>query len=287
MKKKILIFGAYGFLGRSISKELKKQYTIFRQGRKKSAQISLKFNSLSKVKKIIQKINPHCIINLIGSTSVNKCENKTYAYNSNIKPIKLIVDSLKSLKISSSKCYLLHISTDQVYNGDGPNKENKIKPINNYSLSKLKGEKHATKVHSLILRTNFFGKSLDSNTLVDWLYDSLKKNKIISGYYNILFSPLHVNTLSKIIIKILNQRKKGIFNVGSKNSISKYDFLKLVAKQLKLNTKKIVKRRYEKNIYLAKRPLNMSLNIKKFERVFKIKLPLVNREIKLLKNKGL
>jgi len=182
---------------------------------------------------------------------------------------------------------LLHISTDQVYNGDGPNKENKIKPINNYSLSKLKGEKYATKVHSLILRTNFFGKSLDSNTLVDWLHDSLKKNEIISGYYNIFFSPLHVNTLSKIIIKILNQRKRGIFNVGSRNSISKYDFLKLVAKQLKLNTKKIVKRRYEKNIYLANRPLNMSLNVKKFERVFKTKLPLVNREIKLLKNKSL
>ena len=287
MKKKILIFGAYGFLGRSISKELKKQYTIFRQGRKNSAQISLRFSSLSKVKKIIKKINPHFIINLIGSTNVNKCENKIYAYNSNIKPIKMIVDSLKSLKMSPSKCYLLHISTDQVYNGDGPNKENKIKPINNYSLSKLKGEKYAIKVHSLILRTNFFGKSLDCNTLVDWLYDSLKKNKIISGYRNIFFSPLHVNTLSKIIMKILNQRKKGIFNVGSRNSISKYDFLKLVAKQLKLNTKKIVKRRYEKNIYLAKRPLNMSLNVKKFERVFKTKLPLVNREIKLLKNKSL
>ena len=109
MKKKILIFGAYGFLGRSISKELKKQYTIFRQGRKNSAQISLKFNSLSKVKKIIKKINPHCIINLIGSTNVNKCENEIYAYNSNIKPIKMIVDSLKSLKMIPSKCYLLHV----------------------------------------------------------------------------------------------------------------------------------------------------------------------------------
>ena len=61
----------------------------------------------------------------------------------------------------SDKIFLLHLSTDQVYSGKGPHRENFTYPINNYGKTKLKGERFVKKINGCILRTNFVGKSLN------------------------------------------------------------------------------------------------------------------------------
>jgi dTDP-4-dehydrorhamnose reductase len=55
----------------------------------------------------------------------------------------------------------------------------------------------------------------------------------------------------------------------------------MLCKNLELNKKLIKKTIYNKNSSRAKRPLNMSLNIQKFEKIFNVKLPSVQNEIKL------
>ena len=73
--------------------------------------------------------------------------------------IKNIVNSLIETNLSE-KIFLLHLSTDQVYSGKGPHRENFTNPINNYGKTKLKGEGFVKKINGCILRTNFVGKSL-------------------------------------------------------------------------------------------------------------------------------
>ena len=65
--------------------------------------------------------------------------------------IESIVDVLREFK----DIFLIHISTDQLYSGEGPHIENKINPLNVYALTKRLGEIEASKVPSSILRTNF------------------------------------------------------------------------------------------------------------------------------------
>ena len=72
MKKKILIFGAYGNLGTAFYLLMRNKYRIYRVGRGKNSQI---VNSrLGNCKKIIENVNPDFILNLISETNVEKCE---------------------------------------------------------------------------------------------------------------------------------------------------------------------------------------------------------------------
>jgi len=289
LKKKIIIFGAYGYLGSHLSNFLKNKYFIIRHGRRKTAQIQIRINSYKRIKKLIKFYRPSTIINLIAETNVDKCERyKRLATSSNVNPIKIIVSAIKDLKKldSTYKVHLIHISTDHVYNG-GKNghSENKVNPINFYAKTKLFGEQLALTTSSTVLRVNFLGKNKFTKKIffTDWVINSLNLKKTIYAYSNVIFSPLHISTLCRYIDLAIKKEKNGIFNVGSKDSISKKDFIIELCKILKLDKNLVINTKL-KNIKKnnAYRPLNMSLNVKKFEKIFRTKLPLVKRELKLV-----
>ena len=80
----------------------------------------------------------------------------------------------------------------------------------------------------------------------------------------------------------MDTKKNGIFNLGSINKISKSNFIIAVAKKnkFKLNYKLENYNNSKKSV--IKRPLNMSMNTKKFQKSIKIKLPKIEDEIKKL-----
>ena len=277
MKKKIMIFGSTGSLGKILKKYLSKKYKVFFD---KEFKFKLKkTNGHNFLKKILKKKNPDCVINLVALTNVDYCEkNKKKANKSNNFFVKDLVTAITK----TNNAHLIHVSTDQVYNGKGKHIETLTKPVNFYGLSKLRGENHAKKIVSTILRTNFVGKTQNKKNICNWIYKNLKKEKNINGYKNIHFSPLHTSTLIKMIDKTIKEKKVGIFNLGSKNKISKDKFAKKFADGVNLNKKLIKSINYSSKALLAKRPLDMSMKVKKFEKVFKIKLPLIENEIRKL-----
>jgi dTDP-4-dehydrorhamnose reductase len=274
LKKIIFIFGSYGNLGGYLIKYLKKQYRIISE---KSFKKTTILNTKHLVK-LINKYKPIAIVNCIAKTNVDFCE--MYKNEANISNHIIIKNMIKSIK--NTNCHFIQISTDQLYNGKN-NKENSIKLINHYGVSKRKGEIEALKFKfSTILRTNFIGKNIaKKNSLSDWIVNSVKRKIKINTYSNIKFSPLHIGTLCKYILLVIKKKKYGIFNLGSSNNISKYDFSIRLCKKLNLDSKFINKTIYKKEFSLAERPLNMSLDVKKFEKQFNIKLPSINNEIKL------
>ena len=76
--------------------------------------------------------------------------------------------------------------------------------------------------------------------------------------------------------------KNGTYNLGSNNSLTKYDFLKCVFKACNIDINHIQKSIYKNKI--VNRPLNMSMNTYKFKKTFKINLPKLQTEILKLKN---
>lgn len=281
MKKKIIIFGSRGNLGTYLINYLRNKYRIISE---ESLKKKINFENVSEIKKILQKYKPQTVINLIAKTDVDECEiNKQLAKKSNQIVVKNII---KAIKGANNKCHFIHISTDQVYRGTtySKNLEKSANPINYYGQTKLWGENEALKIQSsTILRTNFIGtnKIKDKNSLSDWIVKSLRKNKKIKTYSNIIFSPLYIKTLCKYINTVVRKKNYGIYNLGSKNSISKYNFSIMLCKKLKLNKNLIKKTIYNTNLSRAKRPLKMSLNINKFEKIFNVKLPSIQNEIRL------
>jgi len=278
-KKKILIFGAYGNLGDIISRNLLKKFKILRVSRKKKSSVYIK-NFLD-IPKIINEKNPDIIINLIAETNLDYCEkNKIKAKEANINAVKKI---LEGIKLNKKKIRLIHFSTDGVYSQKkfNANREFDAKPINYYSKTKLLGEKIALKCNSIVIRTNFLGKQSKTKrlSLTDWIDTCIKKKKIMYGYKNIYFNPLHTSTLCQILIKIINKSKiKGIFNLGSAGYISKNDLIKIFLKRSN-NLKLLRPINYIKKDTIAPRPLNMIMNCKKIEKQLSIKLPSIKKEI--------
>lgn len=276
MKKRILILGSSGILGKNLVKQLKNKYEVLHNGLKKR-----KFNltRLGSLKKILKNSKPDLIINCAAVTNLDFCErNKLESKKINFG----ITKNLFMLrKIHNFK--LLQISTDQMYNNKKHFKSSEnFKPIslNEYTKQKLAVEKICIKNQALVLRLNFF--SNEKKNIFNWIINSIKMNQNIKLFKDIYFNPISVSSLSKIIKKIIPKILKdnisGIFNLGCRDIISKSNFCIYIINQLNSNYKnyKIV---LSNKFIKTKRPKNMSMNIRKFQKKFKINLPKLKNEI--------
>ena len=273
MKLYLFITGANGLFGKVFVSHLKNKNINFKIFKRKK-NFSYNHNYL---KKIFEKNSFTHIINLAAITNVDQSEKKKkITKDVNVNFLKIICNIIKKKKIK-----LIHFSTDQMYYDYKTNNEDNINIVNYYTKTKVMSEQIANKVNALILRTNFFGKSLSKKRLSfsDWIFKNLKKKNKISLAGDLYFSPLSMNTLKKILVKILTSKNTGIYNLGSIKGKSRYEFAIRFAKLLNLNLEFIKKVRIKELQLLAKRNKDMRMKIKKFEKDFKIKLPSLEQEI--------
>lgn len=275
---KVLIIGSSGLLGRKLYNYLKKKkIDVHHNGLNKR---KLNLNTINNVGKLL-KINPDIIINAAAITNIDECE-KSY-----IKTKLINTDLIKKLFTIKNKhnlnFKLIFFSTDQLYDSKKLSRENdKIKINNKYSKQKYLAEDICLKNNSIIFRTNFFGRSFSKNSFTDWVYSSFTNNKKFFLFDDIIFNPLRIDTICRIIHKIIVKNKynfSGLYNLGSRGKISKSEFAILFAKKIKIFNYNF--ERCNSNIILKiKRSKNMSMNVNKFIQTFKIKLPKVSDEIK-------
>ena len=230
---------------------------------------------------LLGKIRPEVIVNLVGLTDVDRCETQpNQAYLANVQTVENIVNWIKQER---EPCHLVHISTDQVYDGIGPHTEGKVTLTNHYAFSKYAGELVAASVPSTILRTNFFGPShcVGRISLSDWLVRSLSNGDSIQVFDDVLFSPLSMTTLSEMVELIVQKKPIGIFNVGSREGMSKADFAFAFAEKLSFSTSAMSRTSTGQVTFLKTyRPRDMRMNCSKFEKIFGMKLPPLRNEIK-------
>ena len=83
-----------------------------------------------------------------------------------------------------------------------------------------------------------------------------------------------------MLIKVIQNidKSRGVYNLGSRDCITKKDFAIYFAKKLKIynnNYQSVNSKRF----FNVKRPNYMCMNIKKFEKKFKVKMPSVYDQI--------
>lgn len=279
---KILILGAYGFLGMHLSMYLKsKGLSVIRSGRTGTADIKYHHKYDSKnLSIILEKVKPDAIVNLIAFTNVDLCEKfPRQAFDLNTDLPATLVSSVRN---SNNQPLIIHISTDQVYWGEGPHTElSNISPCNTYSLTKLFGEYKVESNNTLILRTNFIGKSFatDRTSFSDWIVNSLKSNIHIKGFNDIFFSPLHTSSLCSLIKTAIDSRMTGLYNLGCNSGIDKASFMLKLCDELQLDKALITCVAETANTERARRPKDMRLDSSKFEKASNIVLPSIDNEI--------
>jgi dTDP-4-dehydrorhamnose reductase len=280
----VLVTGASGLLGSSLVPVLKERgHRVTRLGRSRASDVNANLISYEQASHALDQVRPEIIINLTALTDVDRCEtNPQEAYLLNVKPVQNLAVWMQS---TTWPCHLIQISSDQVYDGAGVHSEGEVTIRNHYAMSKLAGEFAALTVPSTILRTNFVGRSMREGraSLTDWLYDALRDSKTINVFDDVIFSPLATTTLCDCIERCIAKRPLGIFNVGSREGMSKADFAFAFAEATGLSRINLVRSSSSSiGSLAARRPADMRMQCDKFEGYMELRLPRLLDEIQLL-----
>ena len=279
--KRILVTGAYGFLGPILCASLEASgYAVFRQGRKPEAQLSCDPSLPGAMEVLLDNCQPDMLVNLIAKADVDGCENDPISAKvANVDVVGTIAAAAALRGI-----HLIHLSSDHLYDGPGPSDESMARPVNVYARTKHEGETFALAVGATVLRTNFVGRSMvpGRRSLSDWLVGCLRNHVPFSVYRDVLFSPLHVSTVCRCVERVAAGSPGGLYNLGARGWSSKAEFAVELARLLGEDTLNMTVGNYFDSPQAVPRPRDMTMAVEKFESTFGYPLPAMGSQIKLL-----
>ena len=275
---KVLVIGSDGQLGlefQKISNSYNSLSWVF------STIETLDLLKLDTINSFLNDINPSIIINCAAYTNVDKAETE-----SNLADIinYKAVDIVSSWTCDNNK-KLIHFSTDYVFDGTSqiPLNENSFtNPVNQYGLSKLKGEQVCLQNDptSIIIRTSWLYSSFGKN-FVKTMIDLMKKNNYVMVVNDQIGSPTYAYDLAKVIIEIItnNKNKSGLFHYSNDGEISWFEFAKSIRDLYNLNCE-IIGVSSKEFKTPAKRPKYSLLNKSKIKSTFNLEIPDYKQSLK-------
>lgn len=239
---KILIIGSNGYIGRSLSNQLKKKFKLILPSHKQGEIDVLKKKTIEKYINSDLKI----IINLSGQVS---SKNKNYK--------KIIVDGNKNIVdiLSKYKTNILYffISSCLVYGykKKPANEHALLKPKSLYSKLKLNAEKYIKKnlkKYRILRIANVYNDSIQ-NGFFKKPFESLLKNRTIEfSNFQTQRNMIHLEDVSRSIMLTINNKKlniidKLVMNIGHENikllKVKNF-FLSKLKKKIKIKNKQIL-----------------------------------------------
>jgi dTDP-4-dehydrorhamnose reductase len=287
---KVGVTGASGMLGTSLIAHLSEKHKVFATSRSKGIEGNniqwdcFDLTDIVLLNEWLQKSKLDLVIHCAAIVNVDACEeNVELATELHVETTKAMTDYL-----DSRDARLIYISTDSVFDGEKQSaygESDLENPLNVYAKTKLMGEKPVQSMNNgLVLRVNIIGWTQEGSTsFAEWILKSLIGNVPLNLFYDVIFSPLHVDNLSLIIGKIIEKPIFGLHHCVSSDSISKYDFGKKMAETFQLSNENINRVSYDSMHFKVNRPKNMALNIKKISAVLKHDFPSAIDAIKLMK----
>ena len=293
MRNKLLITGGLGYIGSFTAKNIftkskKKVYVIDNLSRgntfaKKYSNSKILNISQKKTQEFVKKKKINTILHLAALTCVRE---SIYNKDKYYKDFKSQIKFIKFLKKTDVK-YFIFSSSLSVFEGSKIKKN--LSPYSNY---KLKLEKYLKKVSSrnfkvIVLRyPNIIGshpsgelgeKNNFISRIVPFFYKNIlakKKNLLYFDFKRKKFpqrSYVHVNDISNINIKVINNFKKFnknfyIFNISNKKQYSNFQVLEELSKLMdikpKYELKQISKKESITQVYKLEADISKYINYK-------------------------
>jgi len=217
-----------------------------------------------------------CIINTAAYTAVDKAENEPEkAFDVNQYGTWVLAHIAMEQKV-----FLIHISTDYVFDGTAtkPYKTNaRTNPVSVYGQSKWAGEKAILEMQipSIIIRTSWLYSKYGNNFVKTMLYLGREKENInvVDDQFG---APTHANDFAAAILHIIEQTDKitkpSIFHYANEGVTTWYGFAKEIMKitQLPCTVHPITTAQYPTPAY---RPAYSVFNLSKIKKQFNLKIP--------------
>lgn len=226
---KILVLGSKGQLGQCLNDQLAiTEHEVLYTSRRQ-----IDITDFEETNKQILKISPDVVINATAYTAVDKAEEECEAANLvNHHAVANIASTCTQLD-----CWLIHISTDYVFDGnsDVPYKEdNPTNPQGVYGNTKLKGEAaiKASDCKYLIIRTAWVYSEYGNNFLRTMLRLGADRDEL-SIVGDQIGCPTYAQDIAKCIVSILSLLdvkglSSGIYHYCGDKSCSWYDFARTI-----------------------------------------------------------
>jgi dTDP-4-dehydrorhamnose reductase len=219
------------------------------------------------IKKIIFDFCPDFIINSAAYTNVDLSETeREAAWKVNVKAVEYISEAARVID-----AHIIHISSDYIFDGkNGPYSENaKPNPLGYYARTKLASENalRISGTFNTILRTNVL-YGINSSCKVDfvrWLINSLKDGKRVSIVTDQINNPTFVDDLVQGISKVIEYKKPGIYHIGGREFLSRFEFSLRIADFFNLDKNLIEPITTNELNQVSRRPLKSGLIILKAE----------------------
>lgn len=285
VKPRVLIVGASGLLGQTLSEFLSMDFEVHGTflhhepiGLVNAHQVDA--TSDESLFGCLELVDPEFVVNCAGLTSVDKCESQPEE--------SLLLNYLLPVRISkilsASNTRFVHISTDHFKSKhQTPRRESEcVWSVNHYGFVKLRAEQEVLSENprSLVIRTNFFGLGKRIGTsLLDYTVNSLNSGKRLQGFFDVEFSPVGVSFLSRAISETLRSDLNGILNVASDEVVSKFEFVSLVAETLLIPRGSVERCSTKDEPDWTPRPNYLALDPSKFKYEFGVAIPTVRKMI--------
>jgi len=249
--------------------------------------IFLDYKNVAHIAEQLRLIKADVVVNCIGLTSVEDCEDKpALAIETNVEIASNIASACHQTGVK-----MVHISTDHLFDGTKAfsNEETQLSPLNVYGKTKGEGEKAilSNNPDSLIIRTNFFGWGpAYKASFSDKILKSLEGETTANLFNDVFYTPISVKTLSENIHQLIDKAAKGVFNVCSNERITKYQFGLLIAATFGYPAEIIQPTSITEVANLTLRPKDMSLSNHKLCAFLGTSIPSIEEQIKALKLEG-
>ncbi|MGK0467875.1 dTDP-4-dehydrorhamnose reductase [Clostridium sp.] len=218
----ILITGANGQLGRELAKQYQKKKGI----NLILTDISeLDITNVSSVNSFVSLNKPDVIINCAALTDVEKCETEIdMAYMINTIGPKNLASAANQIGAE-----IIQVSTDYVFAGN-VNKLltefDEVNPQSIYGKTKLEGEilvKNLNSKHYIVRTAWLYG---DGDNFVKNMIKLSETNKILKVVNDQKGTPTSTVDLSRVIIKLIEDKNYGLFHCTCKGECTWYEFTK-------------------------------------------------------------
>ena len=280
MTKRLLITGGSGYLGARLTQladaaDYDTHPTFFSTPITHRQAIQLDLRDKSKVDKTIRDLKPDVIIHQAVS---NRSDDHVAAI---VPAARHIVDATIEHHIR-----LIHVSTDLVFDGEHPpyTEESPAAPVNPYGAAKAYADGFITSAmpEALIVRPSLiYGfDPIDKQTA--WLIDGIQKKKTVKLFVDEYRCPIWVDNLAQALLEVAESKLSGILNVAGPQRLNRWEYGMKMLKHLKIDPDGcVVKSTIAESG--TKRPADLTLDIRKAQRVLRTRLMGVDEVIERLK----
>ncbi len=226
---RVLILGSTGLLGRVLCTNARRRGFEVIGAARSGADYDVDIRKEDSLNALLEKTAPDLVINAAANVNIAACETDPAAAH--------LINARPSILLAHwSQTYdkpLVHISTDQLFDGDGDAKHDEdagVTLCNEYARSKYAAEGFALSAPlALVVRTSLAGFHPDGRGFAHWAMDVLSNHKPLTLFDDFYGSTIDAPAFAEALFDLVALKTCGLLNVASGEISSKKQFIHALA----------------------------------------------------------